>query len=421
MGEFTAPKGTKDILPGDSPRWDRFFAAVEAVYKNYGYGRIDTPIFEKENLFARGIGDGTDIVNKEMYAFVDKGGRKIALRPEETAGVVRAYLEHDLGRSNPLVKVYYKGPMFRYERPQGGRQRQFWQVGVEALGSADPALDAEVIDCALESLGAAGLEDLTLHINSVGCPTCRPGYTKLLRAYVQAAPDKFCQTCLNRAETNPLRVFDCKNSGCAVALREAPLITAYLCTDCADHFASVLTALQFIGVAAEPNPRLVRGLDYYTKTAFEIKSTALGAQDAVAAGGRYDGLVEQLGGPPTPGIGFAVGVERVLLATETIEQPATRPDVYVATLGPKARRAGLAAARLLRRGGFAVAVDFSDKALKKQLNYADKAGAAFVLIVGDEELASGAYVVKNMGSGEQTALDPESLESWLRSQRSEGT
>lgn len=420
MSDFKAPKGTKDILPAAAPRWDRFFDAVEAVYRSYGYSRIDTPVFESEALFARGIGDGTDIVNKEMYTFTDKGNRTMALRPEETAGVVRAFLEHNLSGTAPLFKAYYKGPMFRYERPQGGRQRQFWQVGVEAIGSVDPALDAEVIDCALESLGAAGLEDLVLHINSVGCPACRPSYTAALRVYLLAAADRFCDTCLERAEKNPMRVFDCKNPGCAAALAEAPLIMDYLCVDCAGHFAAVLAALRAIGIEYREDPRLVRGLDYYTKTAFEIKSGALGAQDAVAAGGRYDGLIEQLGGPATRGIGFAVGVERALLATAATAPAPPGPDVYAVTLGPDARQAGLAAAKNLRRAGFAVTVDFSDKALKKQLSYAGKAGARFVLIIGDDELATGVYGVKNMRTGEQAVLSPESLETWLKENDGEG-
>jgi histidyl-tRNA synthetase len=413
MPDYRAPKGTKDILPAESPRWDAFFAAVERVYQAYGFGRIETPIFEAESLFARGIGDGTDIVNKEMYSFADKGERMMALRPEETAGVVRAYLEHNLGQTAPLVKVHYRGPMFRYERPQGGRQRQFWQVGVEAIGSAEPALDAEVIDCALESLTAAGLEDIALQVNSVGCPKCRPAYTAALSSYILDRSAEFCETCLDRAGRNPMRAFDCKNPACAAALKEAPLIRDFLCEDCSAHFGDVKAALQAIGVDYNEDPRLVRGLDYYTKTAFEITSAGLGAQDAVAAGGRYDGLIEQLGGPSTPGIGFAVGVERVLLASAGQAAPVPAPDVYVVTLGKEAGLSGLAVAKTLRRSGFSVVADFSGKPLKKQMSGAAKANARFALIIGEDELTTGAYVIKNLTTGDQTAAGPEDLAGWL--------
>jgi histidyl-tRNA synthetase len=420
--EIKAPKGTKDILPAESGAWDRFFEATDAVFRSYGYGRIDTPIFESESLFVKAIGSATDIVNKEMYTFEDKGGRMMSLRPEQTAGVVRAYIEHGIHRTEPLFKAFYRGPMFRYERPQGGRQRQFWQIGAEALGSGNPVLDAEVIGMAVEALSAAGLADLKLAVNSVGCGKCRPAYSAALRDFILSAGDDFCPTCLERAKTNPLRTFDCKNPGCREALQNAPLITDSLCEDCRTHHDSVLRCLDSLSVQYVSDPRLVRGLDYYAKTVFELTSGKLGAQDAVAAGGRYDGLVAKYSGPDVPGIGFAAGVERILLALAAKDDinDSKGPDVYVAAMGEPAALAGLTAAKSLRKAGMTVCADFSDKPLKKQLSNADKARARYVLIIGEDELATGAVTIRDMANGNQAAGKMEAAAAIIDDLKAQG-
>lgn len=408
--EVKAPKGTKDILPGESPKWDRLFDTMDRVFKSYGYGRIETPIFESESLFVRAIGEGTDIVNKEMYAFEDKGGRRMALRPEETAGVVRAYIEHKLYAAQGLFKTYYRGPMFRYERPQGGRQRQFWQVGVEALGSDSTALDAEVIDLAVTCLEEAGLSGLKLSINSVGCKSCRPKYSAALRESLKAQQNELCETCRERTNKNPLRVFDCKNESCRKALFTAPSVVDFLCRECAENYAQVKLHLESLGISYTADPHLVRGLDYYTRTTFEITAPGLGAQDAVAAGGRYDGLVSSYGGPETPGLGFAVGVERVLLALgEEGESGPEGPDAYVVALNEESRRAGLSIAKEARQAGLVIEIDFSGRSLKKQMAAADKAKARFAIIIGEDELLTGSLIVKDMTTGEQRGVDAESL------------
>lgn len=414
--EVRAPKGTKDILPAESPAWDRFFEATDAVFRSYGYGRIDTPIFEAESLFVRAIGGTTDIVNKEMYTFEDKGGRMMSLRPEQTAGVVRAYIEHGLNRGDALFKAFYRGPMFRYERPQGGRQRQFWQIGAEALGSADPALDAEVIDMAAASLRAAGLENVKLSVNSVGCGACRPGYSAKLKDFINSGGADFCPTCLERAKTNPLRAFDCKNPGCRTALKDAPLIVDYLCADCRNHHESVLKCLNALSIKYFDDPRLVRGLDYYAKTVFELTSDKLGAQDAVAAGGRYDGLVAKYGGPDVPGIGFAAGVERILLALadgKTADEKSAT-DAYVITMGEQAKLAGMAAANILRNAGYSAVVDYSGKPLKKQMSEADKSGARAVVMIGGDELSAGTVTIRDMENGNQLSGSSEALPAIIK-------
>ncbi len=408
--EIKAPKGTKDILPAESRKWDRFFAEVERIFRNYGYGRIETPVFESETLFVRAIGEGTDIVNKEMYAFEDKGGRRMALRPEETAGVVRAYIEHKMYTGKGLDKIYYKGQMFRYERPQGGRQRQFWQIGVEALGSSNPALDAEVIDMAVACLNAAGLNELELKVNSVGCPACRPVYTKALKAFLTEHQEELCETCRDRKATNPLRVFDCKNEKCRAAIKNAPVVVDHLCEACADNYTKVKAYLDIMSVDYVTDPHLVRGLDYYTKTTFEITAPGLGAQNAVAAGGRYDNLVKSYGGPDTPGLGFAIGVERVLLALGD-ETPAADEslDAYIIALDEDSQRAGLVLAKTARASGLAIEMDFSGKNLKKQMANADKSGARYAVIIGSDEVLTGSLTIRDMATGEQKGVDAEAM------------
>jgi histidyl-tRNA synthetase len=408
--EVKAPKGTKDILPKDTPKWDRFFDTMDRVFKSYGYGRIETPVFEAESLFVRAIGESTDIVNKEMYAFEDKGGRRLALRPEETAGVVRAYIEHKLYAGQGIFKVFYRGPMFRYERPQGGRQRQFWQVGVEALGSDSPALDAEVIDLAMTCLEEAGLTGLMLSINSVGCPDCRPAYTVALKNFLNEKQDDLCETCRERAGKNPLRVFDCKNPACRKALAEAPVVVDFLCEGCENNYSQVKLYLEKIAIPYSADPYLVRGLDYYTRIAFEVTAPGLGAQDAVAAGGRYDRLVGVYGGPETPGIGFAVGVERALLALgDDGKSEPEGPEAYIICLDDESCREGLSLAKKVRRAGLSSTVDFSCKSLKKQMAAADKANARYAIIIGGDELLTGSLTLRDMTTGEQRGVDAESI------------
>lgn len=409
-----APKGTKDILPAESQRWDRFINEICGVFKSYGYGRIETPIFEVESLFVRAIGDGTDIVNKEMYSFADKGGRAMALRPEETAGVVRSYIENSLYRDNPVLRVYYHGPMFRYERPQGGRQRQFWQTGVEVLGSAEPAMDAEVIDMAVRALTAAGLSNLTLRINSVGCSSCRPAYAKALSVFVVEKKSEFCETCAERASANPLRVFDCKNPGCRSALASAPSIRDSLCEACAGHFAAVQTFLGAAKTDYVDDATLVRGLDYYTSTVFEVTSSRLGAQDAVAAGGRYDDLVKKYGGPDTAAFGFAIGIERALLASEDNQASTPSPYMYIAPLGGKAVASALILAVQARSEGISAVIDYSGKPLKKQLAAAHKSRAKLAVIIGDEELAKDEVIVRDMENSGQTSVTVNDFSEWIR-------
>lgn len=414
--EYKAPRGTKDILPSEMASWDRLTEAAKSVFERYGYARIETPVFESTGLFTRAIGETTDIVTKEMYNFKDKKGRDLTLRPEETAPVVRAYIEHKLYLDGPLFKVFYWGPMFRYERPQAGRQRQFWQLGVEAIGSADPALDAEVIQAAKAYLDAVGLTGTKIHLNSVGDKKCRPAYTRVLKQFLKEQTAGFCEDCTSRAETNPMRVFDCKKAACKAKLLEAPVITEYLCDECRDHYAEVKTYLDELSIDYKDDVHLVRGLDYYTRTAFEIKHPDLGAQDAVCAGGRYDDLVGQYGGPDSPAIGFAVGMERVAMAVNDRVGHETEKvsDAYIITIGEQTKKTGSGLAAKLREKGLKIVVDFSGKSLKGQMKNADKTGARRVLILGEDELEKGTITIRDMRSGEQQSVPIGEADSWLR-------
>lgn len=412
-----APKGTRDILPDEIGTWDHLLQTAKAVFERHGYGRMETPVFEATTLFERAIGKTTDIVNKEMYSFKDKTGRDLTLRPEETASVVRAYIEHRLDTKYSLFKAYYWGPMYRYERPQAGRQREFRQLGVEAMGSSDPALDAEVIEMAVGYLTELGLRDIRLHLNSVGDAVCRPAYSKTLKSFLRDRHTRFCPECQVRSRANPMRVFDCKNPACKVELKKAPVIADYLDEACQDHFAQVQEYLRALNVGYVYDPHLVRGLDYYTRTAFEIKSPHLGAQDAVCAGGRYDELVAQYGGPVTPSIGFAVGMERTILALETERgrEPETehREAVYVIAMGEDAMKAGLKLASQARTAGLTVETDFSGRSLKSRMKLADRSGARYAAIIGDEELRKAVVTVRAMETGEQSTVATEEVVAWL--------
>ncbi len=404
MEKLQAIKGFKDILPDDSPRWRTVEVAASDVFEAYGYAEIRIPTLEYTELFARSIGSETDIVEKEMYTFEDAGGRSLTLRPEGTAGVVRAYIENGLFKSRPRSKVYYIGPMFRRERPQKGRLRQFHQLGVEAFGTDAPMVDAEQIAMLDMLFAKLGVESIEPVINSLGCPKCRPSYREKLVDFLAAIPEKdLCPNCLRRRATNPMRVLDCKNERCGKALENVPTIFDDLCDSCRAHHEAVEKYLDIYGVSYRSDPRLVRGLDYYIRTAFEFVSDKLGAQGAVAAGGRYDGLVEELGGPPTPAVGFAVGTERLmmLLPSQTETRP---PDVFMALLGDRATAFGLKLSQALRARGYRCEMDYQSRGLKGQMKFAGRLGAAFVLIVGDGEMDSGKAVLQDMAEGRKESI-----------------
>ena len=397
-------RGAPDILPEESGKWQALEAVARDVLDRYGYAEIRTPIFERTELFVRGIGQGTDIVEKEMYTFQDRGGESLTLRPEATAAVMRAYLEHNLGAKSSLVKLYLVGPMFRHERPQSGRFRQFHQVNVEAVGSPGPAVDVEVVALLHHLLEAWGLQGTQLHLNSIGDPACRPAHREAFVAYCTAHRDALCSDCHIRLEKNPLRILDCKVPGCQEVAVEAPRIAAYLCDPCREHFAAVRKLLDNLKIAHEVNERLVRGLDYYTRTTFEFLNPALGAQNAVAGGGRYDGLVEELGGPPTPAIGFAIGEERILASLAAQPAPPEQPTytgIYVATAGGVETAAALDLAQTFRRRGVRTAVDLEGRSLKGQMRQANKDGYRYSVILGSEEFSRGQVTLKDMLSGEQ--------------------
>jgi histidyl-tRNA synthetase len=417
----SGPRGTKDILPGIVEQWQQFECLVRDMCRLYNYQEIRTPIFEHTELFQRGVGETTDIVEKEMYTFLDRGDRSITLRPEGTAAVVRSFIENKLYANPQPTKLYYMGPMFRYDRPQAGRYRQFHQFGVEAIGTAGPAIDAEVIALAVNMLQELGLADLKIYINSVGCPQCRPVYRETLQQFLQEKVAGLCGDCQSRYDRNPLRILDCKNQACGELTQGAPAVADCLCTDCADHFSRLKSLLTGIGVPYSVNPRLVRGLDYYTKTAFEIQYQPLGAQSAVCGGGRYDGLIEQCGGEPTPGIGFGMGIERVLLALEKqgLSAQAAKPvDVFLAAMGDAAYDTAFGLLLKLRAAGLVAEIDYLERSLKAQMKYAAKLPARFVAILGEEEIAEQVVSLRNMISGEQTKVSWHKLiETMLREEK----
>ncbi|MFW6030538.1 MAG: histidine--tRNA ligase [Halanaerobiales bacterium] len=409
---INAPRGTNDIMPPISSKWQFILNKAKNIMKRYNYKEIKTPIFEYTPLFQRGIGEATDIVEKEMYTFEDKGGRSLTLRPEGTASVMRAFMEHKIyGKAQP-TKYFYFGPMFRYERPQSGRYRQFYQFGVEVLGSNDPALDAEIISLGLNFLNELGLSDLEVKINSIGCSRCREEYIEVLKDYLNKHREKLCNDCKKRLKKNPLRVLDCKNNSCSMVVENAPKITDYLCDDCKAHFEGVKNYLNNIEIDYNIDSKLVRGLDYYTNTAFEIKYKGLGAQDTVFAGGRYNGLAEEIGGRDVPGIGFAIGMERLLLTLEKedIELDLNNDiDLYITTIGEKAKDRGFEFLNSLRKSGLKVEIDYMGRSVGSQMKAADRLNANFTIIIGGDELEKNVATVRNMKSGEEIDVKLDNL------------
>lgn len=410
--KFNAPRGTNDILPPDTLKWQYIEKKTHEIFANYNYQEIRTPIFEYTELFQRGIGEVTDIVEKEMYTFEDKSGRSITLRPEGTASVMRSFLENKIyGQAQP-TKYYYIGPMFRYERPQSGRFRQFHQLGIEALGSNDPALDVEVISVGMRLLQKFGLNEFELHLNSVGCRECRPNYVEKLKSYLNKYQDDLCVSCKDRINRNPLRVLDCKNESCTAVIKDAPKITDNLCDSCDEHFNQVQEYLDILDMDYILNPLLVRGLDYYTNTAFEIKDNALGAQNTVFGGGRYNGLAEEIGKRDLPGIGFALGIERLLLSLEAkdIQLPVeSGVDLYITVIGDKAKKESFKLLDQLRSKGFRTEIDYLDRSVGSQMKSADRMNAEYTIIIGEDELSNNSATIRNMKSGEEKQIQLSNL------------
>jgi histidyl-tRNA synthetase len=408
-----AVKGTRDILPDEVSSWHRIERAAHKLFQRYGYREIRTPIFEETQLFARGIGAETDIVSKEMYTFQDRDGSSLTLRPEVTAGIVRSVIENNLWNTDPALKVYAMGPMFRRERPQKGRYRQFHQVDVEAFGIARPSIDVEIVEMSLRYLEACGLVGTELVLNSVGDANCRPAYVERLKAALADQAAQMCGDCQRRAATNPLRVLDCKVPQDQEIIESLPRIADHLCPECRDHFAEVRRELDLMGIPYRVSHRLVRGLDYYTRTTFEVTSGELGAQNTVLGGGRYDGLVKELGGPDLTGIGFALGMERLVLLLPD-QGVVARCDVYLAPLAEGALDVALALARALRAAGLGVILDHEGKSVKSQMKRADKLGARLVAILGEDEKAKGTWTIRDMGASSQDAVPQDRAFEYLR-------
>lgn len=408
---YVAPRGTIDILPEDQPYWEFLRDKIAQVTALFDYQRIDVPIFEETLLYVRGVGEGTDIVDKEMYSFLDKGGRDITLRPEFTAGIVRAYLQHGMKTRPQPVKLYTIGPIFRYERVQAGRYRQHTQFDIECIGEQDPAVDLEVMSVAWELFSQIGFQGLSYQLNSTGCPQCRPNYLRVLVDYYRQHEAEVCEDCKRRLERNPLRLLDCKVEGCQPIIEAAPHITDYLCEECAGHLATLRRYLDALDRPYTMNHRLVRGLDYYTKTVFEVWAQGIGAQNAVCGGGRYDGLAEELGGSPTPGIGFGSGMERLvlLMKEQKLQVPGLlTPQVALVTIGQEAKVRALQLLNDLRESGIRAVIGFGDKSLRAQLRGANRSQVSYAVILGDEELVSGQARIQDMRSDAPPELVPQS-------------
>lgn len=405
--EIKKPKGTNDILPGEIVKWHFLEEKFRETSNVYGYQEIRTPIFEHTELFVRGVGETTDIVGKEMYTFFDKGERSITLRPEGTASVCRAFLENKMYGDGSVKKLYYMGPMFRYERPQKGRYKQFNQYGIEFLGSDQPVVDSEVIEFAVTLLNLIGLNDLELHINTVGCPVCKPIYRQALVNFFEGRKEKLCSSCIERLEKNPLRILDCKNPECQEASEGAPSMIEYACEDCGPHYKKVKAYLDAVDIKYIENPRLVRGLDYYTNTAFEIIAKNFAAQGTVCGGGRYNGLVGSIGDRDVPGIGFAMGMERILLLMSEkgiFKEKERSLDYYIIGMGEEAELLSFKISKTLRESNYITEIDYQGKSFKNRLKYANKIGAKKTIIIGEEEIARNAILIKDMATGQQEEI-----------------
>jgi histidyl-tRNA synthetase len=410
MEKITAIKGIKDILPEDSSAWNRIESIARQVFGSFGFREIRVPIMEKTELFKRSIGETTDIVEKEMYTFRDRDDELLTLRPEATASIIRAYIEHNMHSFDQITKLYTMGPMFRRERPQKGRFRQFHQIDVELFGDEKPQSDAEVIFMLIHFLQSTAIAELSLEINSLGCKSCRPVFSQAIVNHLKGSEKALCPDCQRRMNTNPLRIFDCKVEACNSVIAKAPQILDYLCTGCKEHFAQVKSFLTVLNVNYGINPRMVRGLDYYTRTAFEVKSGLLGAQNALAGGGRYDGLVSFLGGPEVSGIGFAVGVERLLACLPDNEKNIKfQTDLFIAALGERAQNIAFGLTNELRRNGISTEMDYNGKSLKSQMKRADKLNSSFTLIVGDKEMDEKRVELRNMNTKNQQILSMNNL------------
>lgn len=407
MEPITAPRGTKDILPGEASMWESVEGIMRGEAEISGFHEIRTPVFEDTRLFRRSVGETTDVVEKEMYTFEDKGGRSITLKPEGTAGAVRAYLQHSLYNEPMPVKLYYVTPCYRYERAQAGRLREFHQFGVEMFGSSLPMADAGLIAFACRLFERLCIKGLKLKINSIGCPKCRAEYTKALKTYFVQYKDELCETCQSRLERNPMRILDCKEKHCGEIAKGAPQIMDYLCDDCRSHFEQVRSMLDSVGIKYEVDTSIVRGLDYYTRTVFEFVSDSLGAQSTVCGGGRYDGLVEEMGGRPTPALGFAIGIERLLMVMLAQKVKFEKPDpceLFVASIGEKAHMEAFRITKEMQDNMVTTLCDEVGRSLKMQMKYADKIGALYSLVIGDDEVNSGKGIIKNMKTGEKTEV-----------------
>ena len=412
-----APRGTSDTIAAESRKWQYIEEKARDICRRFGFGEIRTPTFEHTELFLRGVGDTTDVVEKQMYTFEDKGNRSITLRPEGTASAARAYIEHNLGAQPLPIKLYYIIPCFRYEKPQAGRLREFHQFGVEVFGSPAPTVDAEIISMAILLLNELGLRDLSLNINSIGCPSCRKAYNEKLIAYFKAHEDELCDTCKSRLERNPLRILDCKSPVCGALAKDAPKLIDFICEECSEHFNTVKSLLDGMGIAYTVDPDIVRGLDYYTKTVFEIASNDIGSQSAVCGGGRYDGLIEELGGAPTPGIGFALGIERLIMVMDKKGLSfgeAEAPKLFVANIGDSAGAYAEKLVYSLRQSGIICEKDRMGRSLKAQMKYADKSGFAYTVVLGDDEIAQKRATLKRMSDGESVVVELDELINYLK-------
>lgn len=411
---YTSVKGMDDVWPPQSLLWAQVEKKARHLFEAFGFSEIITPVLERTELFTRTVGQTTDIVEKQMYTFLDKNGDSLTLRPEATASVVRAYIEHQLYHPDPYQKFYYWGPMYRYERMQKGRYRQFYQFGVEVLGASSPRIDAETIFMLTELYRMLGVKNFEVQINSLGCKTCRPPFRESLLAFLTSQKSSLCEECQRRLEKNPLRILDCKNETCQSVAKQAPHMTDHVCVECKNHFEAVKVSLNQLNVIFQINFNIVRGLDYYVKTAFEIVSSGLGAQNALGGGGRYDGLVAELGGPDVPAFGFAGGIERLMIALQNQSDVKSTCDLFIAALGPKAQAFSYGLVNKLRLQGVRAEVDYEDRPLKTQMKKADRLKCSFVLIIGEDEMSKGEAVLRNMKTKEQKSIPFDKISEVIR-------